>query len=607
MTLWRYLIIPLVLLSLFTCKKSDTALQSELYPYQMGQFDGPKLMEHNWMAFDELFSHNIEYVNDLGLCKMANYYKRLGIPENSFGNEPRRIQNEDYTIDFLPLGQPPNERYEYTHVYRCKYQPEFHEYANIAYPDPCPKKKYAQGLARIVNHSSDTLKLRLRMFFQNTSYWYPTDERMNLSGDQWYNTNYYGGSDRYLVIVPPGDSTAQILPYIIGKDPKDNSYPRTQLYGPARPGNYEFMLWVDDGYMPEGLWSDTLVLWKENPFSSVRKSVNDGRDSLLWNRNVSYVPAKHFRFKLLNERFDGRNILEPGWVYFLAERDHKDLCDSCNGDSIWTKDIVRDNWLADDFFEGDIHESKMIKVPYGNRYENVKISNKGVLLRIPSSEYRKQKTWGEFKFKPAFTYGKLKVVAKLAQLRNKATTPTGIIHNLWLYQKNYPRADTLPNNPYNFLGNGRGKQPYEIDMEIWSKIYEEPWKDVSYVNYSIVDYMRDPNVLLKPGEKMFVKNGQEVDRFNDFQMNYPSSYELDRNFFEDYHLFEIEWKPDVVNYYIDGKCLASISGDLARIPDQPCNVWINSPIYQDGTYYNQQHIPMLESDHFTHIRYLSIE
>lgn len=595
----------IVLGILSTCRNDQNSV--ELYPFCFGQFQPPTVGSSHWKSFEALFEQPLTPVNSFSLTRIPDYVRNMELPQGSFGEAVKFIDHPKYKLEFYPLDQPIHQRFQYTHRYIHKYNPEFYHYANIAYPNPGFEKQYANARAVVENKSTDTLCLDLQMLFQNVSYAYPTSALMDTTAEEWYRTNYYGGSRPVQLCVPPKKSRECLLPYIIGKDPKDDAYERTGLYGPARPGDYEFMLWVKPQNTQTEIWKDSLVFWKMNPFAELQKDLMDG-DSSFFEQYTAYVPPGHFRFKLLNERFDGYNMLEPGWVYFTAEDDQKKLCDTCDRHLIFNKDVIRDRWTSDSFFEGDIHQAPRIPTPYGNRHDNVAINENGLFLRIPGSNpENKQKTWGEWKFKPEFMYGTLKVVAKLAQVRNEMGTPTGIIHNLWLYQKRYTRADTLPGNPYNDLTNGMGKQPYEIDIEIWSKIYEEPWKDAAYANYSIVDYMRDPEVEVKPGAEMLVGEEDRIDRFNNYQLNYPVYEVMDRSFFEEYHLYEIKWSPQAVEFYIDHDLKARIDKAWAKIPDQPCNVWINSPIYQDGTFYTQSDIPFFSQDHFSHIRFMSIE
>src|SRR5262249_14150887 len=144
-------------------------------------------------------------------------------------------------------------------------------------------------------------------------------------------------------------------------------------------------------------------------------------------------------------------------------------------------------------------------------------------LKIPgSTEKNLQKTWGEILFEPSFKYGHISVRAKFCQMFNPTGTPNGIVHNLWLYQRDYLDMKPDPKNPYHHLVNSIGTQRYEIDFEIWSSITQkQAWDDSALINYSIVDYMRDTAVKLKPGEQKQFGN-YLVDRLNDRQINIPS-------------------------------------------------------------------------------------
>ena len=344
-------------------------------------------------------------------------------------------------------------------------------------------------------------------------------------------------------------------------------------------------------------------LKKVNPFANFQQRKTDGEAGLM--DKIAHLNARHFKFIFHHETFNGDNIYDPGSIYLLGDRTEKKLCDTCTG---YFKNVIADEWTPDDYFKGFIAQADWVKAEYGNRKENVRIDERGVLLKCPkSTENTKLKTWGELKFGPGFLYGTVKVVAKLAQLRNTKThSPTGIIHNLWLYQFNHPYAEAIPGHPYEQYKNDKGKQPYEIDIEIWSKIYSENWSGGAGINYSIVDYMRNENAIVKPGEQKNI-NGNEIDRLNNVQLNYPDKNLYWHDFFEGYHLYEIIWKPASVQFKIDGRLVATITEQMAKIPDEYAFLWLGSPIYQDGTYYGQNQIPFLPDDRFSHIRYISID
>ena len=163
-----------------------------------------------------------------------------------------------------------------------------------------------------------------------------------------------------------------------------------------------------------------------------------------------------------------------------------------------------------------------------------------------------------------------------------------------------------PKNPYHNFVNSIGTQPYEIDFEIWSSITQKQvWDDSALINYSVVDYMRDPNVYLKPDEvKQF--GNYIADRSNGRQINIPGK-QFPKQFFNYYHLYEIYWTPTYVRYVLDGKEVALITRKMAKIPDQEAYLWIGSPIYQDGTYYAQTQIPFLPYDMLDEIDWIRIE
>lgn len=317
---------------------------------------------------------------------------------------------------------------------------------------------------------------------------------------------------------------------------------------------------------------------------------------------MAYVGPQHFKFVFLEEFFDGINDLTPNHVYIPKYGTEKRLCDTCTG---YFKNVISENWRPDDFFKGFIHEAPFVKAEYGMKRENFEINNKGITLKIPAStKDSPQKTWGEFWFGQAFKYGHLTVRAKFAQMMNASGTPNGIVHNLWLYQRDQDPVDTT--NPFSYLRDPLGAQHYEIDFEIWSSVKEgQQWDDDALINYSIVDYMRNPNVSVKPGEEKKIGK-YTVDRLNNRQLNLLGE-QFDRSFFDKFHTYELIWTPQQVRFLLDGEEKAVITPEMAMIPDKHLFLWIGSPIYQDGTYYSQIQIPFLEKDKETVIDYIRIE
>jgi len=576
-------------------KKDAPALKKNVKVYYNG-FSITDNYKTGWEQFTPLFQVDTSTLNKYGITLVS--------PASTLPTSSKMLIREDLEAHFYPLDLDTAKQYQYVHQYNCVYEPAAFKYADVAYPNPCEYGPTAKTKARavLINKSQEEKTVYCRMFFQNTSYWFPTTADADFSNKEQLQ-NYYGGSNLQTLTLAPGEEKEIYLDYIIGQDPKGTEKKEKEFYGPARPGAYEFMLWVseeaEDPLVQEKVAYDSI-----NPFAYFQTKGLTGEVSV--ENKMAHIGATHFKFVTLMETFNGDNIYEPGEVYLLSNRDEKPLCDTCSG---YFRDVIADEWEADDYFKGYISKAPWIKAAYGNRKENVRIDENGIYLRCPgSTPEQKQKTWGEVKFAPGFMYGTVKIVAKFAQLRNKEThTPTGIVHNLWLYQFRQPSANPIPGHPYESMVNSRGKQPYEIDIEIWSKIYEENWNGGSGINYSIVDYMRDANVLVKPGEEKVLDGVLKVDRLNDRQLNYPGEKLLRQDFFEKYHLYEIMWTPQDVRYRIDGKEVAKIDSRMAKIPDEYSFLWIGSPIYQDGTFYAQNGIPFLPNDRFTHIRYISIE
>ncbi len=592
----------LIVCLLISCNSSssvaDKAPQVKVF---YNDFEAPSSFHSGWERFDNQFKKDTNYLNDFELTKLVQAYPDTESPVSTLPTSSKMIKKEDLEVYFYPLQQDTSDQFQYVHKFNCVKDPVNYKYADVAYPNPCKGERKASAKTVFVNKTDAVQQLYCRMFYQNNSYAYLTNEKADFAA-QNYLTNYYGATEVVMVVLQPNETLELDLNYRIGRDPKKEDIPYKNFYGPARPGAYEFMLWVTKD-SSDILVNNQLDLKKVNPFANFQQRKTDGEAGLM--DKIAHLNARHFKFIFHHETFNGDNIYDPGSIYLLGDRTEKKLCDTCTG---YFKNVIADEWTPDDYFKGFIAQADWVKAEYGNRKENVRIDERGVLLKCPkSTENTKLKTWGELKFGPGFLYGTVKVVAKLAQLRNTKThSPTGIIHNLWLYQFNHPYAEAIPGHPYEQYKNDKGKQPYEIDIEIWSKIYSENWSGGAGINYSIVDYMRNENAIVKPGEQKNI-NGNEIDRLNNVQLNYPDKNLYWHDFFEGYHLYEIIWKPASVQFKIDGRLVATITEQMAKIPDEYAFLWLGSPIYQDGTYYGQNQIPFLPDDRFSHIRYISID
>jgi len=606
------LFFSLVILSLWSCQDTphEYITDTGVKVYYNG-FPVRDDYKGGWEKFSYLFKSDTNYVNEFGLTKLPPHTYKHWKPYSTLQSNSKMIVREDLEAHFYPLSQDTAKEFLYVHQYNCIYDPKNYRYADVAYPNPClPNDPPAKAKVVLTNKSDSSKTINCRMFYQNNSYWFSTGMDATFE-NKLHLTNYYGGSQPSTIELAAGETKEIYLEYVIGQDPKGDSWSTKKFYGPARPGAYEFMLWVtEDANDP--LVQDSLDYTEINPFAYFQ--INRKVDGSIIDK-MCHLHASHFKFITLQENFKSGNIYNPGDVYKLSHNDAKPLCDTCKGN--YFRDVIASDWTLEDYFEGYIKDAPWIKAEYGGRKENVRIDENGIFLRNPgSTDSLKQKTWGEVKFAPSFLYGTVKVVAKFSQLRYaNSHTPTGIIHNLWLYQHNHPYADPIPGHPYEKLVNSIGKQPYEIDIEIWSKIDSENWGGGSEINYSIVDYMRDQNVVVKPGETKKYKradkkgevNKRTIDRLNNIQLNVPCEKLLRQDFFDQYHLYEIVWSPYDIHYKIDGKEVAKIDWTMAKIPDEYAFLWIGSPMYQDGTYYAQSGIPFIPTDQFSHIRYISIE
>lgn len=526
------------------------------------------------------------------LYKLPDSYYDGKTLEQTFAANKTNFNYNGVDIHFTPMGYADSLYLQYTHVYspKCVYHATdtTWKYAEVMFPNTCLTGDLVYANIQLRNTTNSPKEFNLIIFYQNTTYWYPSN---NLSLADKTLDNYYGKSSPAHIVLPPNKDTVISLGYSIKFNSKGEFWDNDKA--PVRPGNYEFMLLADTSN--KGLMNVKTDIEFINPFTEVVRNKQT---------NYGYVGPKHFKFVFLDEYFDGTNDLDPNHAY-IAKYDgsEKKLCDTCSG---WYKDVISENWSADDFFEGHINDAKYVKAEYGIRRKLTRIDKDGITLTMPAStKGNYNKTWGEVLFGQAFKYGHVTVRAKFAPMFGKGGTPNGIVHNLWLYERDGKDPD--PNNPYNHLRNGAGKQPYEIDFEIWSSMegVNSQWDNKAFINYSIVDYMRDTTVNLKPGE--FKEMGKyKAERLNVRQAGIPGT-PLPPDFFDSFHTYEIYWYPEYVRFLLDGKEVGLITKDMADIPDTHMFLWIGSPMYQDGTYFSQSQIPFLETEKQTIIDYIRID
>lgn len=528
------------------------------------------------------------------------------------------FSSKEISVEFKPLGYNPDFNFQYTQTYKPEGAHESRdsvwELSFAAFPDMFQTHDSAYAQVHVKNLTAQTKKYSFRLFWQNTSYWVPVNqptvnsqqssegrktkretERAKNHAENGLPLNYYNGSLPYEVTLSPNVDTTILIPYTIGRIPKAQYlwYPSKDR---ARAGNYEFALLF--GEKKNNLFDENLNMNELNPFAEMRADF-DSKKQL----HFAYVQPSHFKFIFLEEFFDGTNDLNPNHYYYAKRHDEKPLCDTCSG---WFRSAITERWTADDFFTGSLLKRNFVKAEFGNRRQNTVIDSSGITLRLPASQRGNyQKTWGEFLFVPAFQYGHVTVRAKFCPMYNNTGTPNGIVHNLWLYERDPDDVDTA--NPFHYLVNYNGVQPYEIDFEIWSSgdRVNNVWDDSAFVNYSIVDYMRNAKAEIKPDEEK-VFGSYKADRFNHRQINIPGA-PLPKNFFDSFHTYELFWMPDHVRFLLDGKETALITGNMAAIPDSYMFLWIGSPIYQDGTYYSQSSMPFLEKEKRSVIDYIKIE
>lgn len=564
------------ILAISACKP-ETKVQAEL----------PRPARTNTSFFDEKFR----------LYRLPDSFYADKKTEQTFTTLSDSITiHNNVAIKLEPFAHPTHYNLQYTHTYsnKCVYREQGDEwkFAEICFPNTFLTKDTLYALAHAINKTNTSQTIHLRLFYQNTSYWYSTADAEVDSAKQL--DNFYGSSAVHTVTLQPNESKVLKLPYSIGLDPKHEN--ETQPYKvPARAGNYEFAL-LCDTQKDNLLLDEALDLKTVNPFAVMKRNEKTMAGS------IAYVNPKHFKFVIHEEYFDGTNDLELEHVYITKQDVQKILCDTCTG---WHRKIIDEEWVADDFFTGRINKSGFVKADYGNRSSNVHIDSNGLRLDVPAStEQHYQKTWGDAIFAPSFKYGHVTVRAKFADMFNRKGTANGLIHNLWLYETDPPQT---PTGPYKNLVNPDGRQPFEIDMEFWStNAAEGIWDDSFYINCSIIDYMRDEDVEIKPGMRKVI-DGQDIDRVNNPWQLLIIPKQYPRSFFETFHIYEIVWTPEYVAYFVDGKMLSRIRKEWAKIPDSNMFLWIGTPIYQEGNYYTVSYLPFFDTPKYSYIDYIKIE
>lgn len=531
----------------------------------------------------------------------SRYYhtKQLSssFPEFNLNNNASILASCGAKVEFMPLGYQPDLQLCYTHIYspKCIYHTAdtIYKYAEVAFPNPCLSAGKLFARVNLENKLNYEQTFFLKLFYQNTSYWYD----VNVAELNEVLDNFYGASPTMAVSLKAGEKTSVAIPYSIGLDPKNENDNHAQV--PARPGNYEFALLVQTDTL-NALMQHATDWKKTNPFYSIRHSSRQEQALL---SNTAYVSPKHFKFTFLDETFDGTNDTVLGHLYIPFDHTEKKLCDTCSG---WFKDLISEDWVHDDFYSGTLAKAPMIKADYGQRKENVYIKNNALHLLIPgSTNDKKQKTWGEIKMGQTFKYGHVTIRAKLAPMIGRGGRPNGIIHNIWLYQLTPDPIDTT--NPYNYFRDPVwNTQLYEIDFEVWSSTREwQAWDRMCNINYAVVDYMRNPNVILKPGEERGTGK-YSIDRFPGKSANILGE-DLSPDWFNKFHIFEVIWEPKRIRMFVDGKETACFTPEYCAIPDKHMFLWIGSPIYQDGTYYTQTLMPFTSGNKETIIDCIRIE
>jgi len=179
-----------------------------------------------------------------------NFYNDKQL-SNSFSETPNNAEGFSIGLNgitvtkFNPLGaNNVSKNYEYTHIYsnQCVYHTSDStwKYAEVTFPNTCLTKDFAYANVQLHNPSVQPRTIYLRLFYQNTSYWYRTDDSIDLSNENFLD-NYYGMSDVQQINIAANSDTVFQIPYTVGMNPK-HEFDYDPSKDPARPGNYEFLL-----------------------------------------------------------------------------------------------------------------------------------------------------------------------------------------------------------------------------------------------------------------------------------------------------------------------------------------------------------------------------
>jgi hypothetical protein len=279
------------------------------------------------------------------------FYRHITL-NNSFTEPvPSTVLPSGITISYTPLGYADSLPLQYTHIYssNCVYHTNDStwKYAEVSFPNTCLTNDKAYAEVRIVNSSNQCKQIRCRLFYQNTSYWYPTDKNIDHTNPGFLD-NYYGCSELVVVNVQAQTDTTFKIAYSIGLNPK-HEFDYDPSKDPARPGNYEFMLVVDEKQNP--LLQNSIHLQQLNPFAEIQ--LNKGSKY-----HYLYTPSYHFKFVFLDEFFDGTNDLHPSHIYIAKHGKEKKLCDTC---SHWYRGVLSEIWNSDDYFKGFISKTPFVK------------------------------------------------------------------------------------------------------------------------------------------------------------------------------------------------------------------------------------------------------
>lgn len=170
--------------------------------------------------------------------------------------------------------------------------------------------------------------------------------------------------------------------------------------------------------------------------------------------------------------------------------------------------------------------------------EEVYLSNGNLIIRSSKKDYGSQKyTSGRLdtKDKLSVTYGRF-------EIRGKLPVGKGMWPAYWLYPQN--RDWLMEYIMTEAVANGKESSIPEL----------RPW----YTEIDIMEYLgHEPSVFYATFHYYSFKGEKRVS---------SATYNADFSFADDFHLFVLEWGPDAIRWYIDGKLIHTAKEGVPHTP-----------------------------------------